>query len=309
MSTQLSENIELTENVSQRAEYQPLPGGLRHMLARLQTPLFVLLTGLAIIYGWQVRDEEYWTAESGVGYALGIIGGVLMLSQFLYPLRKKLKAMRNWGRIAVWFKAHMAVGIIGPVMILFHSNFGLGSINSNVALGAMSLVVASGLVGRYIYTKINQTLHGRVATLEELKRATDEARSDLKRRMVMDAAIIDGLHRHEDETLKADNSWLAVLPQLTMLGFRTRFMRWRLKRRLVRELKSQARKEQWPRATLRARIRAGKRHITAYVLSVRKVAEFRVYRRIFSLWHVLHIPLFIMLVVSGIAHVIAVHLY
>ena len=86
-------------------------------------------------------------------------------------------------------------------------------------------------------------------------------------------------------------------------------MRWRLKRRLVREMKSRARSENWSRKMLRAHIRAGKRHISTYVLRVRKVAEFRIYRRIFSLWHVLHIPLFIMLVVSGIAHVIAVHIY
>ena len=309
MSTQLSDNMELAASVRPATDNAGVARKLSQLLARSQLPLFMLATGLALIYGWQVREEEYWTAESGFGYALGIIGGSLMLSQFLYPMRKNLRMMRTWGRISTWFKWHMAVGIIGPVMILYHANFGLGSINSNVALAAMALVVSSGLVGRYIYTKINQTLHGRVATLEELKQATDAARSDLKRKMVMDDAIIEALHRHEDETLKADRSWFAVLPQLAVLGFRTRFMRWRLKRRLVREMKSRARDENWNRKMLRAHVRAGKRHISTYVLRVRKVAEFRIYRRIFSLWHVLHIPLFIMLVVSGIAHVIAVHLY
>jgi hypothetical protein len=39
------------------------------------------------------------------------------------------------------------------------------------------------------------------------------------------------------------------------------------------------------------------------------VAEYRVYERLFSLWHVLHLPLFFMLLAAGIVHVIAVHVY
>jgi hypothetical protein len=47
------------------------------------------------------------------------------------------------------------------------------------------------------------------------------------------------------------------------------------------------------------------RHIDA----VRRVAELSTYERLFSLWHVLHLPLFFMLLVAGIVHVIAVHVY
>ena len=41
----------------------------------------------------------------------------------------------------------------------------------------------------------------------------------------------------------------------------------------------------------------------------RQVAEFGIYERLFSLWHVLHLPLFFMLLVTGIVHVVAVHVY
>jgi len=302
-------SLQVSENIDQRTVNYSLPGKLWRMILRLQLPLFVLTIGLMIIYGWQIRVEEYLTAESGFGYALGIIGASLMVSQFLYPLRKKIRWMRNWGKIAIWFKAHMALGIVGPLLILYHANFGLGSINSNVALGAMGLVVASGLVGRYIYTKINQTLYGRVATLQELKSASEAARSDMDHDMQMDAVTLKALRLHEANMLKAGDSWLSLFPQLFLLGFRTRLMRWRLKRRFVRKLKMRARSEGIDKLSLRKQRRAGKRHIASYVLSVRKVAEYRIYRRIFSLWHVLHIPLFAMLVVSGIVHIVAVHLY
>jgi hypothetical protein len=51
------------------------------------------------------------------------------------------------------------------------------------------------------------------------------------------------------------------------------------------------------------------RHIGAQLESVRKVTEFHFYERLFAIWHVLHFPLFLMLVLSGIVHVIAVHMY
>jgi hypothetical protein len=42
---------------------------------------------------------------------------------------------------------------------------------------------------------------------------------------------------------------------------------------------------------------------------MRQVAQLSVYERFFSLWHLFHMPLFLLLIVSAIAHVIAVHMY
>jgi len=302
-------SINVSDNIDQVIQNRSVGERLRRFWAHLEVPIFALLLGLAIIYGWQIRVEEYWTAESGIGYLLGIIGGSLMLSQLLYPMRKNFRWMRNMGKIAVWFKYHMAIGLIGPLLILYHANFGLGSINSNVALGAMALVVWSGLVGRYIYTKINQRFHGRIATLEELKTFSKEARSDLNQNMVMDSAAMEALRRYERKILKSGESWLTLFPELMLLGIRTRLLRWRLKARLSREIKQRARQEQLSRMEMRKVIRSGKRHIVNYIRSLRKVAEYKIYRKIFSLWHVLHIPLFAMLVVSAVVHIVAVHLY
>ena len=41
----------------------------------------------------------------------------------------------------------------------------------------------------------------------------------------------------------------------------------------------------------------------------RRATEYQMYERLFSLWHVLHIPLFFMLLIAGIAHVVAVNVY
>ena len=46
-----------------------------------------------------------------------------------------------------------------------------------------------------------------------------------------------------------------------------------------------------------------------YFAAVNKTAAFVFYERLFALWHVLHLPLFAILVFAAIIHVLAVHLY
>jgi hypothetical protein len=65
-----------------------------------------------------------------------------------------MRSLRTFGSVVFWFRLHMTLGLIGPTLILFHANFRLGSLNSNVAMFAMLLVAASGIVGRYLYRKI-----------------------------------------------------------------------------------------------------------------------------------------------------------
>ena len=50
-------------------------------------------------------------------------------------------------------------------------------------------------------------------------------------------------------------------------------------------------------------------NIRTYIKSLRDATQFHTYEKLFSLWHIFHIPLVYMLVFSGIYHVIAVHMY
>ena len=56
-------------------------------------------------------------------------------------------------------------------------------------------------------------------------------------------------------------------------------------------------------------LRRARIYLRIHLGTVRKIAGFSFYERLFSLWHVLHLPLFIMLLVSGVVHVYAVHMY
>ncbi len=264
----------------------------------------------AILYiGWRERGEEHLIAESGLGYALGIVGGVTMLLLLLYPLRKKLKFMRRWGKTRFWFKSHMLLGIAGPTLILFHANFGTGSMNSNIALVSMLLVAASGLVGRYFYAKIHYGLFGRRANLRELHRDVAENRGGAGLDFDEAGRIRERLRIYEAELLNSRHGVLRSIERLLTIGIKTRWTRVQTSRELKKALRIEAGKCNWDRRTRRQRGWEARLYISAYLTAVRKVAEFTFYERLFALWHVLHLPLFFFLVLAAIMHVVAVHLY
>jgi hypothetical protein len=248
-------------------------------------------------------------AESGLGYALGIVGGVTMLLLLLYPLRKKLKFMRRWGKTRFWFKSHMLLGIAGPALILFHANFGTGSLNSNIALVSMLLVAASGLVGRYFYAKIHYGLFGRRASLRELHRDVAENRGAPGLDLDEAVRIRQCLEVYEAELLSPRLGVLRSIARLLSIGIETRRTHVRASRELKRALSFEAEKCNWDRRTRRKRAREARLYISTYLSAVRKVSEFAFYERLFALWHVLHLPLFFFLVLAAIMHVVAVHLY
>jgi hypothetical protein len=49
--------------------------------------------------------------------------------------------------------------------------------------------------------------------------------------------------------------------------------------------------------------------IKSYLKAIQDVAQFGTYEKLFSLWHIFHIPLVYMLVFTGVWHVISVHKY
>jgi hypothetical protein len=261
----------------------------------------------ALTWGWHSRPEQYISADEGLGYALGIAGGACMLALFLYPLRKRSRN-RRLGSIKAWFRAHIVLGVVGPALILFHSNFGTGSLNDNVALFSMLLVAASGLFGRFVYAHIQSTLRDRRATLEELRKDLGEIRS--RGAAVESVARLDErLRRAEEAVLTPPASVLESAVRPLRLALKTRWDYYTLKSFARRQLREDARLSQLHAKNRRRLLRIAVTHIRERLRAVRRVAEFGFYERVFSRWHMFHYPLFVVLLVAAILHVVAVHLY
>ena len=93
------------------------------------------------------------TASGWVGHGIGIAGFVLMLmTATLYSLRK-LRAGGSWGPTASWLRFHMVTGLVGPYMVLLHTAMSFSGL-AGLTMLLTVLVVASGLVGRFLYTRV-----------------------------------------------------------------------------------------------------------------------------------------------------------
>lgn len=267
------------------------------------------LVTVTLYFGWQYRGDPYLTPETGEGYYLGIIGGAMMLLMLSYSLRKRMRFLRRWGAVKYWFRAHMLLGIFGPLLVMFHANFQLGSVNSNVALGSMLLVAASGIVGRYIYSKIHYGLYGAKADLGELRLLAESKRHQFAAAVTFAPYLQDRLSAFEAEVLSVPGGAFSAARRAVALALRTRWTRFALRRHVRRALKDEARRAGWDARERRRRTRSALRFVAVYMATVRRVAEFSLFERLFALWHVLHVPLFLLLVIASLIHVVAVHLY
>ena len=79
--------------------------------------------------------------------------------------------------------------------------------------------------------------------------------------------------------------------------------------RLRRALKVTALRSGWTDNVLKKHKKDAHRYVAAYLLLVKKIVLFSFYERLFAKWHIFHLPLFIMLVITGLVHVVSVHMY
>lgn len=277
---------------------------------RLITPtrIFFGVVAILIYLGWRLPTERYLSPESGLGYALGIAGGSAILILLLYPARKRFRWLGFIGTIKGWFQTHMMLGIVGPLLVLFHSNFSLGATNSNAALISMLIVSGSGIVGRYFYTRIHLGLYGRRASRADLQAAAADLKVNVAGSQFM-PELLARLDAADERLLVRRPGAVRTLVRPVFVTARMYVERWRLRHYAARQLRLAAihspiiaQQRKHLRKTLR-------RYIARRLQASRRVAEFESYERLFSLWHVLHLPLFFILLIAGIVHVISVHVY
>jgi hypothetical protein len=281
----------------------------RRLFSRTSATAAYFFMALVVYVGWIGRADRSISAGEGLGYALGIIGGSLMLMLLLYSVRKRLPLLRRLGSTRYWFRAHMMLGIVGPVIILYHSNFKVGSLNSKVALYCTLLVAASGIVGRYLYSQIHHGLYGRKATLNDLTKQMQRSTSNLSQ----GDGLIDDMRQElqtlaEEVLIPAESFWESIRrPVLMALTTRVNYFRLNrlVKRRLSARSVTSTAVEQHQQGL---RI-ATRKFIGRYLRQIRWVAQFSAYERLFSWWHVIHVPFFLMMVFSALVHVLAVHMY
>jgi hypothetical protein len=279
-------------------------------VARHLTParLFTICSILALAWGYSTPLQEFITPERGFGYYLGIIGGSMMLLVIVYPARKRIQSLAFLGSVPFWFRAHIVLGIVGPILVLFHSNFTLGAVNSNVALYCMLLVSGSGIVGRYFYSRVYDNLLGRQATVGEVQAVAEQLRNQAGTVAIL-PDLLAAIEREEKWLLEPAHGAFSRLFHPFTIGFRATLARRHLEKFIATSI-ARAARDSRPIAWQAQRLsHAAYRYACRRLDAQRRVAEYKLYAGLFSYWHVLHVPLFIMLLIASTVHIVSVHVY
>lgn len=260
-----------------------------------------MLTILVMVVwaGWKVAHGSYYKSGVGLGYNLGLVGGLMMLTLLMYSFRKHVKFMQGLGKLKYWFRIHMTLGVVGPTLVLFHTTFRTGSINAAVALYCMLLVAGSGLIGKFAYTRIHRGLYGSRSSLKEAYEEMAGSSGDIKSKLHFFPKVEKKIKSFEYEALEKKRGFFAGVWFFLSFDVRRMLLAWRCKRYIQLKLGSDKHDLADEAASL----------VSQYLAQIQTVAQFKKFEQIFSAWHVLHIPLMYMMVATAIFHVIWVHMY
>ena len=228
-----------------------------------------------------------------LGHGIGIVGFLLMLmTESLYSLRKQSRGIR-WGRMQTWLSFHIFSGIVGPYMVFLHTGFQFAGL-AGVAMWITVVVVASGFVGRYVYTVIPRTSAGVEIGISQLEVALQQAQGRLEAWLGAHSRW-RGLVEHLDELPVIRGTGFAAFIRQPNVD-RLYRQRWR---RAVGQLDAALRPRADELADLLRQRRTLQRQIEMQAMA----------RRILAIWHTLHVPLGLALFTLALLHVVATLYY
>jgi hypothetical protein len=110
-------------------------------------------TCAAVLTAYAIHDPpEPPNGGTWLGYALGTIGAVLILSLLAFGVRKRSYASRL-GKVQGWLSAHVYLGVSLLVIVTLHTGFQFGWNVHTLAYALMCLVIASGAAGTVFYLR------------------------------------------------------------------------------------------------------------------------------------------------------------
>jgi hypothetical protein len=304
------ESVSTASGAGKRIREKTSQGEAQSWLPQLLAQIATLATVAAIAVGFYLKRSEIFVPGEGVGYKLGIAGGMSMLVLLFYPMAKRSSWMGFQKNSITWLRAHMVLGTLGPMLIFYHSNFSWGAVNSNVALLSMIIVAISGVIGRFIYTRVHKGMSYTKLDLGSLLAKSSRLLADVGQDVGPSSAGVAKAMADfaENAVPKSQNIVPNLIAALTM-SYRKSAARYRIMMELRKAIRKAALTENWSRDVEKDKLAAARLDVLEFLSCVSKASQLNFWERMFSLWHVLHVPFFFLLLVSGVIHVIAVHIY
>ena len=231
--------------------------------------------------------------SGSIGNALGILGAVLLLLMYLYPLRKKWKWLSKKGKTKHWLDYHILMGLVGPALITFHSSFKLQGV-AGLAYWSMIAVVASGIVGRYLYGRIPRKLDAVEMSVEEAGEVCAELAQQIRDQKVLTAEELRPLLALPSLDEVQSMPLVKALSVIVALDLRRYWMLWRLHRTAGAHVANHA---DVNRALAAIRRQAALSKDALFLARMKQM---------FRLWHVIHRPFSYSLAILATLHIVVV---
>ena len=246
--------------------------------------MYLAMTG-ASYYQTSLEERFYHPSHdtlkaSGlVGHGIGIIGTLMMIVGVGgYMMRKRMQKLSNIGVLKYWLEFHIFLCTLGPILVLFHTSFKFGGLVS-ISFWSMVAVVASGVIGRFIYIQIPRTIQGRELSLTEMR----SQRSDILNELTSLEVSPDLIAMLDTEGY-ANKSW---------------FGEWLMGKRTYRAIRSELK--------VKVQNRNKRKQIVALVSSEitmrQRIDRLQSMRKLFKYWHVAHLPFALVMLVIMVIHV------
>jgi Fe-S-cluster-containing dehydrogenase component/CRP-like cAMP-binding protein len=151
-----------------------------HLGGAAATILSALAIGWAITrYGLDTVLAGSWLTMRWLTGLVGLLGVAVVMT---YPVRKQVYRRRA-GALRYWMLAHIYLGAIAGVMLLFHSGPRTGGLLTSLLYVAFDLTILSGVVGilaYYLAPRIMTRIEGEPLLVEDLEGRRAELRSDVR---------------------------------------------------------------------------------------------------------------------------------
>jgi len=256
-----------------------------------------ILTAAVLL--WALGKYGFDTVLAGTWLTLrwltGIVGFVGVAVVMSYPFRKQIYR-RRVGALRYWMLAHVYVGAIAGVVLLFHSGPRTGGLLTSLLYIAFDLTLLSGVVGivsYWVMPRIMTRIEGEPLLVEDLESRRKELRNDTR------------------TLLEKSEGWLKeeirerVYPRFLSWGFLWRQM-WR--REELKALLAQARQEFKERTTRQATDEERELLIDAVetAVTLRRVDALLTLHWLLRFWIPIHIAATSLMLALMLVHIVQV---
>jgi hypothetical protein len=196
--------------------------------------------------------------------------------------------------MSTWLSFHIFTGLVGPYMVLLHTSWKFNGLAGVVTLLTV-IIVASGFVGRYIYTSVPRTADGVEWEASLLRTEIASAEAELRRWLADQPEALHDLALRMFKPVQVPGGQLILIFGRLVIDWGDRFQWWLENRRMDTAARGQV--DQLER--MLRRLQQLRRQAGALAAA----------RRLLAVWHAVHLPIGMALFAAAFVHIAAAIYY